>query len=150
MTAAAPVPGPGAAGRAAPPARPLARWTFQVGSRHVPVVGPTEALRGRGRRPGDGGTRLPVAALLDPAQRSSWQLAQEVWQESGVIWERAAPEIADVDPATGWLPDPQPPAFEPQNDEPQYTEPQYTEPLRRPAARPRAVRRRRPAGGPGS
>jgi hypothetical protein len=59
-----------------------------------------------------------VVGLLDPAQRSSWQLAQEVWQESGVIWERSAPEIADVDPATGWLPDPQPLAFEPQDDDP--------------------------------
>ena len=59
-----------------------------------------------------------VAGLLDPARRSSWQLAQEVWQESGVIWERAAPEIADVDPAGGWLADPQPLAFEPQDDDP--------------------------------
>ncbi len=35
--------------------------------------------------------------MLDPAQRSSWQLAQEVWQESGVTWERTTPGLADVD-----------------------------------------------------
>jgi hypothetical protein len=105
------------------PLRALWPWTFQAGSRHVPVVGPTEALRGRAGVPGTAASADAVAGLLDPAQRSSWQLAQEVWQESGVIWERAAPGIADVDPATGWLPDPQPLAFEPQDDDPQHTDP---------------------------
>jgi hypothetical protein len=100
------------------PLRALWPWTFQAGSRRVPVVGPTEALRGRAGGPGTAAPTGAVAGLLDPAQRSSWQLAQEVWQESGVSWERAAPEIADVDPATGWLPDSQPLAFEPQDDDP--------------------------------
>src|SRR3984957_11979041 len=121
------------------PLRALWPWTFQAGSRHVPVVGPTEALRGRA---GDAGTAAPagpVAALLDPAlpdpaqldpaQRSSWQLAQEVWQESGVIWELAASEIADVDPAGGWLADPQPLAFEPRDDDLRPTAPPGFQPL---------------------
>jgi hypothetical protein len=120
------------------PLRALWPWTFQAGSRHVPVVGPTEALRGRAGDPAMAAPTGAVAGLLDPAQRSSWQLAQEVWQESGVIWERAAPEIADVDPATGWLPDPQPLAFEPQDDDPHPAPfdpaatdawPAYTEPV---------------------
>ena len=55
--------------------------------------------------------------MLDPAQRSSWQRAQEVWQESGVTWERTAPELADSDPAADWFPDadepPEPAAYEP-------------------------------------
>jgi hypothetical protein len=105
------------------PLRALWPWTFQAGSRHVPVVGPTEALPGMAARPGLAAPTGAVAALLDPAQRSSWQLAQEVWQESGVIWERAAPEIADVDPATGWLPESQPLAVEPQDDDPRYADP---------------------------
>ena len=32
-----------------------------------------------------------VAGLLDPNQRSGWQLAQEVWQESGVTWNAPSP-----------------------------------------------------------
>jgi hypothetical protein len=82
------------------PVRALWPWTFPTGSRHVPVVGPTEALRGRSGGPGMAVPPGAVAGLLDPAQRSSWQLAQEVWQESGVTWERTTPEIADPEPAT--------------------------------------------------
>ena len=117
-------PGPGAVhpagwfrptddGEAAPPFRPgleparsdeaarpaLWPWTFPAGSRPVPVVGPTESLRGRA--PGGPMPAAPVAvaaAVLDPASPSSWQLAQEVWQESGVTWELTAPELADADP----------------------------------------------------
>jgi hypothetical protein len=40
-----------------------------------------------------------VPGSLGPAQPSSWQLAQEVWQESGVTWERTTPGLADVEPA---------------------------------------------------
>jgi hypothetical protein len=87
-----PLPTPGS------PVRSLGPWAFQVGSRHVPVVGPTEALRGRAGGPGMAVPSGAVPGLPDPARRSSWQLAQEVWQESGVIWERTAPDLADPDP----------------------------------------------------
>jgi hypothetical protein len=144
-------PGPGAVhpagwflptdGEAAPPfrsgmeparsdetARPLWPWTFPAGSRPVPVVGPTESLRGRAADtamavpPGavSTGATSPgavAAGLLDPAQPSSWQLAQEVWQESGVTWERTAPELADAEPAADWFPDDDPAAFEQMTDE---------------------------------
>ena len=46
--------------------------------------------------------------MLDPAQRSSWQVAREVWQESGVTWERTFPGQADVDPGYLEPPDPEP------------------------------------------
>ena len=87
------------------PVRALWPWMFPTGSRHVPVVGPTEALRDRAGGPGWRRRRARSPAVLDPAQRSSWQLAQEVWQESGVTWERTVPELADVDPAADWYPD---------------------------------------------
>jgi hypothetical protein len=102
------------------PARALWPWTFPTGSRPVPVVGPTEALRGRVEGPGMAVSSAAVPGLLDPAQRSSWQLAQEVWQESGVAWEHSAPELADVEPATD-LPDPEPVYFEPAYFEPAYS-----------------------------
>jgi hypothetical protein len=66
-----------------------------------------------------------VPALPHPAQRSSWQLAQQVWQESGVAWEPTTPELADVEPAfsvpsdpepasvSAWLADPEPEDAEP-------------------------------------
>jgi len=66
---------------------PLWPWSFQNGSRHIPVVGPTEALRGRAGGPGMAVPSGAVPGLLDPQQRSGWQLAQEVWQDSGVVWE---------------------------------------------------------------
>jgi hypothetical protein len=91
------------------PARALWPWTFPTGSRPVPVVGPTETLRGRVSGPGMAVPSAAVPGVLDPARRSSWQLAQEVWQESGVTWEeRTAPELADVEPAADWLPDGEP------------------------------------------
>ncbi len=62
-------------------------WSFQHGSRQIPVVGPTEALRGRPGGPGMAVPQGAVPGLLDPQQRSGWQLAQQVWQESGVAWE---------------------------------------------------------------
>jgi hypothetical protein len=90
------------------PARALWPWTFPTGSRPVPVVGPTEALRGRATGPGTAVPSGGVPGLPDQAPRSSWQLAQEVWQDSGVTWELTALERADVEPAAGWLPDGEP------------------------------------------
>ena len=55
--------------------------------RHIPVVGPTEALRGRAGGPG---VRVPpgaVPGLLDQERQSGWQLAQRVWEDSGADWE---------------------------------------------------------------
>ncbi|HTV99959.1 MAG TPA: hypothetical protein VMF87_06635, partial [Streptosporangiaceae bacterium] len=72
------------------PALALWPWTFPMGSRQVPVVGPTEALPGRASRPGIAVPSSAVPARPEPARRSSWQLAQDVWQESGVSWERTA------------------------------------------------------------
>jgi hypothetical protein len=63
--------------------------------RHVPVVGPAEALHGRGGpaasvRPG------AVRGPLDRKRQSGWQLAQRAWQNSGVDWEDApVPDQAD-------------------------------------------------------
>jgi hypothetical protein len=68
-------------------ARGLWPWSLQNGSRRVPVVGPTEALHGRAGGPGMAVPQGAVPGLLDPEQRSGWQLAQQVWQESGVPWE---------------------------------------------------------------
>jgi hypothetical protein len=62
-------------------------WSFQNGSRPIPVVGPTEALPGRAGGPGMAVAAGAAPGLLDPQQRSGWQLAQDVWQESGVVWE---------------------------------------------------------------
>src|SRR5580692_5780049 len=81
------------------PVRARWPWVFPTGSRPVPVVGPTEALRDRAGGAGMAVPPEPVPGSLGPAQRSSWQLAQEVWQESGVTWERTTPGSADVEPA---------------------------------------------------
>ena len=92
----------------ADPVRALWPWVFPQGWRPVPVVGPTEALRDRAGSPGTAVPPGAVPGAVDPAQPSSWQLAQEVWQESGVTWERAIPELADVEPAHLEPPDPEP------------------------------------------
>jgi hypothetical protein len=57
----------------------------------APVVGPTEALRGRAGGPGFPVPPGAVAGLLDPNHRSGWQLAQDIWHESGVGWEPETP-----------------------------------------------------------
>jgi hypothetical protein len=57
--------------------------------RHIPVVGPTEALRGRAAVPGVSVPSGAVPGLLDQERQSGWQLAQRVWQNSGVDWEDA-------------------------------------------------------------
>ncbi len=76
---------------------PDMRWPSLTrrGPLHVPVAGPTEALRGRA-----GGPRVEVppgtvAGLLDRERQSGWQLAQRVWRESGVDWEEPAPAQPD-------------------------------------------------------
>jgi len=69
-------------------------WTFQADPRQIPVVGPTEALRGRAGGPGLAAPPGAVPGLLDPERRSCWQLAQQVWQESGVSWEPADQALA--------------------------------------------------------
>ena len=76
---------------AAPPRTPPppdTRWPSLAGRgpRHIPVAGPTEALRGRAGGPG---ADVPPGAVPDlrKVRQSGWQLAQRVWQESGVDWE---------------------------------------------------------------
>jgi hypothetical protein len=77
-------------------------WSFQNGSRHIPVVGPTEALPGRAGGRGMAGPAAAVPGLLDPRERSGWQLAQDVWQESGVVWELPGPDPYGTEfPGTG-------------------------------------------------
>ena len=62
----------------------------------LPAVGPTEARRGRAGGPGLTAPPGAVPGLLDPERRSCWQLAQQVWQESGVSWEPAGPAPAGL------------------------------------------------------
>ena len=64
-----------------------------------PVAGPTAALRGRAGGPGFVVPPGAVAGLYDPAQRSGWQLAQGVWEESGISWE---PPATEPRPGPGW------------------------------------------------
>jgi hypothetical protein len=53
-----------------------------------------------------------VRGLYDPAHRSGWQLAQQVWQESGINWEPPAGPASAESPADepeqepGWGEDP--------------------------------------------
>ena len=63
------------------------------------VVGPTAALQGRAGGPGFAVPPGAVAGLYDPAQRSGWQLAQGLWEESGISWETPA---AEPRPEPGW------------------------------------------------
>ena len=93
---------PPPAGEAAPPVRhrgparsdgasgvPEARWLSltRLGPRHIPVVGPTEALHGRPGGPGMVAPRGPVPGPPGHQRKSGWQLAHQVWQEAGVDWE---------------------------------------------------------------
>src|SRR5215472_14021754 len=76
------------------------------------VVGPTAALRGRAGGPGFAVPPTAVRGLYDPANRSGWQLAQQVWQESGINWEppaepaAAESSAAEPEPEPGWGEDP--------------------------------------------
>ena len=110
-------PGSGPAASPPYPLRALWPWTFQAGSRHVPVVGPTEALRGRTGGPG---MAAPSARSRLARPGSALQLAARPGGMAGVRGDLGArcPRLADVDPAPGWLPDSQPLAFDPQDDDP--------------------------------
>jgi hypothetical protein len=76
------------------------------------VVGPTPALRGRAGGPGFAVPPGAVRGLYDQAHRSGWQLAQQVWQESGINWEppagpgSAETSVAEQEPEPGWAEDP--------------------------------------------
>src|ERR1700733_9891010 len=72
---------------------PDGRWPSLIGRgpRHIPVVGPTEALRDRAGGPGVDAPPGAVPGLLDDERESGWQLAQRVWQDSGVDWEDDVP-----------------------------------------------------------
>lgn len=63
---------------------------------YFPVVGPTAALRGWAGGPGF--EAPPEAAPQGAPLRSGWQLAQGVWQESGIVWEPSA----EPEPVSGW------------------------------------------------
>jgi hypothetical protein len=77
------------------------------GPLHIPVVGPTEALRGRAGGPGVDVPPRAVPSLLDRERQSGWQLAQRVWQDSGVNWEDApAPPQSDNEAPNPYAPDP--------------------------------------------
>ena len=86
-----------------------------------PVVGPTEALRGRAGGPGFVVPAGLVPGIHDPQNRSGWQVAHSLWQESGIDWDMAQPvsplsaptlfpafdpEPADLDPDADPDPDP--------------------------------------------
>ena len=73
-------------------------WASRTEMPQVPVVGPTEALRGRAGGPGLAAPQGAVPGLLDPGRRSGWQLAQQVWQESGISWEPVGPAPAETHP----------------------------------------------------
>jgi hypothetical protein len=68
-----------------------AQWDFvpRDGSLKIPVVGPTQAINGRAGGPGVPVPAGAVAGLLHSERQSGWQLAQRVWQDSGVEWEPA-------------------------------------------------------------
>jgi hypothetical protein len=72
--------------------------------RFVPVVGPTAALRGRAGGPGFVVPPGAVSGLYDPAQRSGWQLAAGVWEESGISWDWEPPVAAPL-PERAWSDD---------------------------------------------
>ena len=159
---------PPPAGEAAPPVRhreparsdgnsgvPEARWLSltRLGPRHIPVVGPTEALHGPPGGPGMAAPRGAAPGSPGHPRRSGWQLAHQVWQDAGVEWEAAAApyrpdpyELHRYDPdpyapglpgayernlpePTAYGPDPyQPGPYEPDPDEPGPDEPELTEP----------------------
>lgn len=70
------------------------------------AAGSAKALRGRADGFRWSAPPGAVNGLLDPQQRSGWQLAQQVWQRSGVSWEPADPVPAspvdrEPDPGSG-------------------------------------------------
>src|ERR1700744_3623438 len=87
---------------------PDMRWPSLTGRgpRHIPVVGPTEALRGRAGGPGVDVPPGAVPGLLDHERESGWQLAQRVWQDSGVDWEWEDPPAQSDHAAGPYVPGP--------------------------------------------
>src|SRR6201986_3520404 len=83
--------------------RPSLTWR---GPRPIPVVGPTEALRGRAGGPGVDVPPGAVPGLLDHERESGWQLAQRVWQDSGVDWEWEDPPARSDHAAGPYVPGP--------------------------------------------
>ncbi len=69
------------------------RWPSLArrGPRHIPVVGPTEALRAPASDTGADVPPAPAPAPSGQEGQSGWQRAQRAWQESGVDWEEPAP-----------------------------------------------------------
>jgi hypothetical protein len=63
-----------------------------------PVVGPTEALRGRAGGPGFVVPAGLVPGIRDPESRSGWQLAHGLWRESGIDWDGRDARDGDVPP----------------------------------------------------
>src|SRR5215469_83652 len=72
---------------------------YSAGPDEPGVVGPTPALRGRAGGPGFVVPPGAVRGLHDQAHRSGWQLAQQVWQESGINWEPPAGPASAESPA---------------------------------------------------
>src|SRR5712691_7939376 len=85
-------------------ARPYDNWP------HEPVVGPTEALRGRAGGPG---FRVPAGSgygLRDATDRSGWQIADGLWRDCGISWDSADGRTPEQDaPWTGQPRDASPP-----------------------------------------
>ena len=105
------------------------RWPSLTGRgpRHIPVVGPTEALRGRAGGPGVDVPPGAVPGLLDHERESGWQLAQRVWQDSGVDWEDAAAPAQSDHAAPGpYAPDPHGP--DPHGPDPHGPDPYALDP----------------------
>ena len=84
---------------------PETRWPAfsRPGPRHIPVVGPTQAIvpprdpvSARGtQHPAHRSPPGPGPGSLQRDRHSGWQLAHRVWQDSGVSWEHA-PAAADA------------------------------------------------------
>ena len=116
-----------------------------------PVVGPTAALQGRAGGPGFVPPAGAVPGLYDPAHRSSWQLAQGVWRDSGIGWEQPEPGWQSEEPG-GQSEEPDWQSEEPdwQSEEPDWQSEEPGEP-EAPAPRPWEGRLQppRPAADPG-
>src|SRR6185437_15685016 len=95
---------PGGSAPRSAPAGPRAdalemRWPSLVrrGPRHIPVVGPTEALPGPADRLQADVPPAPAPARRDKEGQSGWQLAQRAWQANSADWEETAPPQPDYD-----------------------------------------------------
>jgi hypothetical protein len=88
---------------------PDLRWPSLArrGPRHIPVVGPTEALPGPTSRPRADVPSAPPPALFVQEGQSDWQRAQRAWQESGVDWEETPPAQPDYAAPDPYAPEPE-------------------------------------------